>query len=60
MSGSNNVAIVESHPPLPTVTIAPADEAEVRLSLPETTMFIVGTSGALWALLFGAFKAIFG
>jgi hypothetical protein len=60
MSGSNNVALVESHPPIAKAAIASVDEAEVRLSLPETTMFIVGTSGALWALLFGAFKAVFG
>ena len=35
-------------------------EQEVRLSLPETTMVIVGASGALWALLYGAFRTLFG
>jgi hypothetical protein len=31
-----------------------------RLPMPEATMFIVASSGALWALLFGAFNALFG
>jgi hypothetical protein len=35
-------------------------EQDVRLSLPEATMFIVGTSGFLWAMLFGAFNYLFG
>lgn len=30
-----------------------ADELDTRLSLPEATMFIVASSGALWVLLFG-------
>lgn len=29
------------------------DELDTRLSLPEATMFIVASSGALWVLLFG-------
>jgi hypothetical protein len=36
------------------------DNQESRLSLPEATMFIVASSGALWALLFGAVNVLLG
>ncbi|MEM9439819.1 MAG: hypothetical protein AAGA73_05185 [Pseudomonadota bacterium] len=48
-------------------TRALADETQAlvevqdkRLPLPEATMFIVASSGALWALLYGAFNALIG
>jgi hypothetical protein len=41
-------------------TQALAETQDRRLPLPEATMFIVASSGALWALLFGAFNALFG
>ena len=50
---SQSTALIERAPAL-------VDDEEVRLSLPETTMVIVGTSGLLWALLFGAFNALIG
>lgn len=34
------------------------DKAETRLTLPEATMFIVASSGALWVLLFGMMKML--
>lgn len=37
-----------------------ADDRAQRLSLPEATMFIVASSGALWALLFGAANLLLG
>jgi hypothetical protein len=37
-----------------------AEAQDDRLPLPEATMFIVASSGALWALLYGAFNAVFG
>lgn len=36
------------------------DNQENRLSLPEATMFIVASSGALWALLFGMVNFLLG
>ena len=53
MTGMQSGTLVEK---APTCT----EEREVRLSLPEATMFIVASSGVLWALLFGAFNALFG
>ncbi|MDH3659405.1 MAG: hypothetical protein OEU92_05130 [Alphaproteobacteria bacterium] len=53
MAGPQSGALVERAPAL-------SHDEDVRLSLPEATMFIVGTSGALWALLYGAFRALFG
>ncbi|MGI9417069.1 MAG: hypothetical protein ACR2RA_04435 [Geminicoccaceae bacterium] len=50
---SQSNALVERAPAL-------ADDQEVQLSLPETTMVVVGASGLLWALLFGALNALFG
>ena len=41
-------------------TQALADMQDKRLPLPEATMFIVASSGALWALLYGAFNALLG
>ncbi len=35
------------------------DQLETKLTLPEATMFIVASSGALWVLLFGAMKMLF-
>ncbi len=40
--------------------IASVDEPDLRLSLPEATMFIVASSGALWVLLFGAMNLLLG
>jgi len=48
-----SAALVEQSPSL-------VEDHEVRLSLPETTMLIVGSSGALWALLYGALNTLFG
>ena len=53
MIGSESGTLVERAPVL-------SEEGEMRLSLPETTMFIVASSGALWALLYGAFNVLFG
>lgn len=53
MTGSQSGTLVEGPPAI-------AHEEEVRLSLPETTMVIVGSSGMLWALLYGAFRALSG
>lgn len=36
------------------------DELDTRLSLPEATMFIVASSGALWVLLFGLANLLLG
>ncbi|MGI9437913.1 MAG: hypothetical protein ACR2Q4_24285 [Geminicoccaceae bacterium] len=46
-----------SLPEAPSVSASPD---ETRLSMPETTMFIVASSGALWALLFGLYNLITG
>lgn len=53
MAGSRSLALVEKAPAL-------TQDEEVRLSLPETTMFIVGCSGVLWLLIYGAFNALVG
>ena len=53
MASSQSGALVER-------TVVLSDDQDVRLSLPEATMFIVASSGALWALLYGAFNALFG
>ena len=53
MTGSQSGTLVET-------PSAIAHDQEVRLSLPETTMFVVGSSGVLWALIYGAFRALFG
>ena len=53
MTSSQSAALVENAPAL-------SEENDVQLSLPEATMFIVGTSGFLWALLYGAFNLLFG
>ena len=53
MTGSQSGALAQNPR-----TLAPSED-EVKLTLPETTMFIVGASGVLWALLFGAFNAVF-
>jgi hypothetical protein len=37
-----------------------AQDQEVRLSLPEATMFIIGSSGVLWLVLYGAVNALLG
>ncbi len=42
----------------PTSTMA--DDEEMRLTLPEATMFIVASSGALWVLLFGLVNVFLG
>lgn len=54
MTTSQSGALVERAPG------ALCDDQEVQLSLPEATMMIVASSGALWALLYGAFNALFG
>lgn len=36
------------------------DEQDQRLSLPEATMFIAASSGALWVLLFGLANLLLG
>ncbi len=53
MSSSQTGALVQD-----TQTLA--ETQDQRLPLPEATMFIVASSGALWALLYGAFNALFG
>lgn len=53
MTGSPSGTLVEHAPAL-------AEDQDVQLSLPEATMFIVGSSGLLWALLYGAFNTLFG
>lgn len=53
MNGSQTGALIQRAPAL-------AEEEDVKLSLPESTMFIVGSSGFLWALLYGAFNALIG
>ena len=53
MTGMQSGTLVEKAP-------TNVEAQEVRLSLPEATMFIIGASGVLWALLFGAFNALFG
>lgn len=53
MNGSQTGALVKE-------TAALAEVQDERLPLPEATMFIVASSGALWALLYGAFNALFG
>ncbi|MEM7042336.1 MAG: hypothetical protein AAF543_05955 [Pseudomonadota bacterium] len=54
MTASQSAALADKAPALS------APEEEVKLTLPETTMFVVGTSGVLWALIYGAFNALFG
>jgi len=47
----------------PTSTMADDEEMrlkEMRLTLPEATMFIVASSGALWVLLFGLVNVFLG
>ncbi|MGI9510064.1 MAG: hypothetical protein ACR2QJ_12040 [Geminicoccaceae bacterium] len=53
MTGSQSGTLVESTPTL-------CHDQDVKLSLPEATMFIVASSGALWALIYGAFNALVG
>ncbi len=53
MTGSQSGTLTEN-------AAALSEDEDVQLSLPEATMFIVGTSGALWAVLYGAFNALFG
>ena len=53
MTVSQSGSLVEQSPAL-------GHEEDVRLSLPETTMVIVGASGVLWALIYAAFRALFG
>ena len=53
MTGSQSGMLVENAPAL-------SEDQDVQLSLPEATMFIVGSSGVLWAVLYGAFNALFG
>jgi|GEM_PF-4113258 len=53
MTGMQSGTLVERAPAL-------SEERELRLSLPETTMFIIGSCGVLWALLFGVINALFG
>lgn len=36
------------------------EEQEPRMTLPEATMFIVGSSGALWVVLFGLVSHFWG
>ncbi len=36
------------------------DEQDLRLTLPEATMFIVASSGALWVCLFGLANFLMG
>lgn len=60
MSGSQTGALVEQASTMtPDQSLITQDE-DVRLSLPETTMVIIGTTGMLWASLYGAFNALFG
>ena len=37
-----------------------ANEQERRLTLPESTMMIVGSSGALWVMLYGLINFLIG
>ncbi len=60
MSGSNHGALVETGAGLSKDRSESFDDLDARLTLPETTMFVVASSGALWALLYGAFNALFG
>ncbi|MEZ5935300.1 MAG: hypothetical protein R3F54_25915 [Alphaproteobacteria bacterium] len=53
MAGSQTSALLQRTPAL-------APDQEVRLSLPEATMFIVGSSGVLWLLLYGAVNVLLG
>ncbi|MGI9484794.1 MAG: hypothetical protein ACR2RF_02715 [Geminicoccaceae bacterium] len=53
MTGSQTATLIEN-------TAALSEDQDVQLSLPEATMFIVGTSGVLWALLYGTLNALFG
>lgn len=52
MNASQTGTFVERTPAL-------TEDQDVKLSLPEATMFIVGSSGVLWALLYGAVNALF-
>ena len=54
MAGTQQVVLSE-----PTTTTL-IDDEELRLSLPEATMFIVASSGALWVLLFGLANFLLG
>lgn len=53
MAGSQVSVLVQRNPAI-------ASDHEVRLSLPEATMFIVGSSGVLWLLLYGAVNTLLG
>lgn len=53
MAGTQQGTLTET----PSVLI---DQEDRRLSLPEATMFIVASSGALWVLLFGVANLFLG
>ena len=53
MAGSHHATLTQNESAL-------IDGEDVRLTLPEATMFIVASSGALWVLLFGLTNWIFG
>lgn len=53
MTASQSGTLVENAPAL-------SADQDVPLSLPEATMLIIGSSGVLWALLYGTFNAFFG
>ena len=60
MNGSQTGILAERAATLPADESLLAPDGDVQLSLPQTTMVIVGLSGALWAVLFGAFNMLFG
>ncbi len=59
MTSSPSATLVENAPALSN-TPARSEDQDVPLSLPEATMFIVGTSGMLWMLLYGTFNTLIG
>lgn len=60
MTVSNQAALIESQAAVSENESTSPDEMDVKISLPETTMLVIGTSGLLWAFLFGAFNLFFG
>jgi len=59
MTISNQATLTENQAAASKDDATSVDELEAKFSLPETTMFVIGTSGLLWALLYGAFTALF-
>lgn len=53
MAGTQQATLSDASPAL-------GNDQDDRLTLPEATMFIVASSGALWALLFGIANVLIG